>query len=219
MLAKTALVRKGPQTEAALALREARLALSVVRSLAGSTETKVYQQTTTQTNYLAGSVTLLSGISQGDTLSTRTGDSVKLTRLLFRLRLATFTDSDCVWRVIIFSDRRQVSGVTPTVTSVLSTDSAMSLYSPDTYGRWRVIKDMTFNQNARFLNGDMADDFVWDLKLSLKPRWAGGVGNYNADQLYCLITCDVAAAASMVGKPAAGDSATRFNAELQFKDD
>lgn len=203
----------------ALALREARLALRSVNAMRAAIETKIYQQTTNVTNYLAGSVTWLSGISQGDTISTRTGDSVRLTKVVVRLRLATFTDSDVVWRVIIFTDTRQVSGATPTVANVLQADSAMALYNPDTVGRFRVFKDFTFNQNARFLNGDMADDFVWNISPKLTPRWAGAVGNYNAQQLYALITCDVASVASMVGKPAAGDCASRMNVELQFHDD
>lgn len=213
--------KKGKPQEAslALALREARLALAGVRAMQSAVETKIYQQTTTATNYLAGSVTWLSGISQGDTISTRTGDSVRLTKVTLRLRLATFTDSDVAWRVIIFTDTRQVSGSTPTVLNVLATDSSMSLSNPDTFGRFKVFKDFTFNQNARFLNGDMADDFVWTMAPKLSPRWAGAAGNYNAQQLYCLITCDVASSASTVGKPAAGDVATRLNAELQFHDD
>ncbi len=208
---------KHPQGGVGAAMAVASRALQLAKQVSNAVEIKRYQQTTTQTNYLAGVVTHLTGIAQGDGVSARTGDAVRLRAMEMRLRLATFTDSDCAWRIIVFSDLRQVSGTAPAVTTVLDSDSALSPYSIATAGRWHVYKDMVFNQNARFLNGDMADDIVWHIPLNRTARWSGGT--YNAGQIFCLITCDVASAASMAGKPAAGDSATRFTVDVEYTDD
>ncbi len=210
--------RKQKASNAKDAMELARRALLEVRKLASSEEVKRVQQITTQTNYLAGAVTLVSGIAQGDGVSGRTGDTVRLKRLSLRLNCATFTDSNVTWRVIVFTDKRQVAGTNPTVTQVLDTDSALSAYALAQAGRFRVFKDYTFSQNARFLNGDMADPSVWDLDLgNMEARWTGGTTT--AGQVYVLITCDVASAASMTGKPAAGDAATRFTTDLYYTDE
>ncbi len=201
------------------ALIVARQALRLARGMVGSVERKIYQQTSLSTNYLAGSVTNVFAPAQGDTVSTRTGDSVRLKRIVIRMTYATFTDSTITWRFVLFHDKRQVSGVTPTVTTVLTTDTALSQFSDATRGRFAIHRDITTNQIARFLNGDMSDSFVWDIPMNLETRWAGGVGNLNQNGLYLLITCDVQTAASMTAKPAAGDVATRFTVDAEFTDD
>lgn len=196
----------------------AREALSLARSLKAEVEVKRFQQTTTQTNYLAGVVTHLSGIAQGDTVSARTGDTVRLKHVDIRLNMATFTDSTLCWRVIVFSDKRQVPATAPTVLQVLDTDSAISAYAlGNAADRYIIYKDFTLSQNARFLNGDMSDNFVWRVPLGNRlGRWNGA--NYTDGQVFMLVTCDVASAATMVGKPAAGDAATRFTVDLAFTD-
>lgn len=195
----------------------AKAALQLAKSLRSEVERKRVQQITTQTNYLAGVVTLVSGIAQGDGVSGRTGDSVRLQNLDLRVNFATFTDSTVAWRMIVFSDRRQVAGTNPTVTQVLDTDSAISAFALGTADRWLVLKDVTIDQNARFLNGDMSNVLVCRIPLNnLVARW--NAGTTTAGQVYVLITCDVASTASMVGKPAAGDAATRFTADLSYTD-
>ncbi len=201
------------------ALIVARQALRLARGMVGSVERKVYQQTTTTNNYLAGNVTNIFAPAQGDGVGQRTGDAVRLKKVTIRMSYATFTDSTVTWRFILFHDKRQVSGVTPTVTTVLATDTATSQVSVDTRGRFAIHRDITVTQIARFLNGDMSDVFVWDVPLNLETRWAGGIGNLNQNGLYVLITCDVQSAASMVAKPAAGDCATRYTVDAEFTDD
>lgn len=204
----------GPGT----ALAVAREALSIAKKLRREAEVKRVQQITTQTNYLAGAVTLISGIAQGDGVSGRTGDTVRLKHVDLRVNMATFTDSTILWRVLVFSDKRQVPGTNPTVTQVLDTDSALSAFSLANVGRWIVYKDFSFSQNARFLNGDMSDHQVWHIKLNdLLGRWTGATTTDG--QLYVLITCDVASTGSMVGKPNAGDAATRFTVDLAYTDE
>jgi len=199
------------------AMKVAERALRLAQSVAQATEGKRWQQTTTQTNYLAGVITAISDIPQGDGVSQRTGNSVRLKRLDLRLRLATFTDSDAAWRIIVFTDTRQVFGTAPTVLNVLDTDSSLAAYALAHAGRFRIFKDMVVNQNARFLNGDMADDFHLTVPLNMTGRWSGA--SVTDGQVYVLITCDVASAVSMVGKPAPGDSASRFTVDIQYQDD
>ncbi len=209
--------QKTPVSEAQHALEVAREALAVARGIGRETEIKRVQQITTQTNYLAGSVTLVSGIAQGDGVSGRTGDVVRLKHLDLRVNFATFTDSTILWRLLVFTDKRQVAGTNPTVTQVLDTDSALSAFSLANAGRFRVFKDFTFSQNARFLNGDMSDGFVWRIQLNdMLARW--NAGTTTDGQVYVLITCDVASAGGMAGKPAINDSATRFTVDLAYSD-
>ncbi len=189
-------------------------ALALVRRM--KPEIKRYQQITTQTNYLVGSITNINTMAQGDTVSTRTGDRIQQTKLTLRLICSTFTDSTIVWRVIVFTDKRQVSGSSPSVTTVLQSDSAISAYNIDTADRWIIHRDLMFTQNARFLNGDMSSAFKEDIHIGQQAGYAGGTLNMNG--LYVLITCDVPSAGSMSGKPLASDAATRFSTDLRFTD-
>jgi len=199
------------------AMRIAAQALKIAQSMRAGAEVKRYQQITTQSNYLAGVVTAISDIPQGDTVSQRTGNAVRLKHLDLRVRLATFTDSDVAWRVIVFTDLRQVFGTAPTVANVLDTDSSLAAYALAHAGRFHIYKDMVVNQNARFLNGDMADDFHLSLPLNRTGRWSGA--SVTEGQIYVLITCDVASAGSMIGKPAINDCATRFTVDIQYTDE
>lgn len=124
---------------------------------------------TANTNATAGVVqNLTNGIIQGDDISQRTGDQIRIVKHTLRVRATAITVSQ-TFRFIWFKDNTN-RGSTPTVLEVLNTASHMSQYNPISL------------QQKRFT---IFNDFVLNCSLtgeSIKERVItrkGHVVNYN----------------------------------------
>lgn len=91
-----------------------------------------------------GSITHITGVAIGDTLSTRTGSSILDRDLHIRIVwqkgvAATIT----VTRFIIVQDKQQIADTSPAVLDILNSADVVSHYQPDIEGRFKILKDIT----------------------------------------------------------------------------
>lgn len=101
-------------------------------------------------------VNLTNGIVQGDDVSQRSGDKIKLVTNKFHFRSTALLTSQS-FRVIIFRDNMN-RGTTPAVTEVLNSANFMVMYNPVTMlqGRFKIVKDVTLDCNV---NGEAIKHF------------------------------------------------------------
>lgn len=95
---------------------------------------------------VAGTVTALTSIAQGDTVATRTGNQVQGKYLTFRGSITTgtaITDLSPV-RMIIVQDTQMTPGTAPTVAQILEATAVNSLYNRANVGRFNIIYDRMF---------------------------------------------------------------------------
>jgi len=109
---------------------------------------------------------IVPAITQGTSDAQRTGNVIKINRLLMRGAVGGSADRD-MFRVIVFRDM-QSNGTTPAVTDILYSASYMSCYNASkvtTAGgsRFSIIKDQTFSINAQISAVGMFVPFTWDL--------------------------------------------------------
>lgn len=99
-------------------------------------------------NATAGTVLNLSnGIIQGDDVSQRAGDKIRMTKQMLRVRASAITVSQ-TFRFIWFKDNTN-RGTTPGVTEVLNSANFMAQYNPVTMlqHRFTILKDMVLDCN------------------------------------------------------------------------
>lgn len=125
-----------------------------VRKVQNSAELKMHDIEVTGTASSGSSFQLLTGIAEGDTAYTRTGDEIVATSLRGVLKLVTDTNrSHITCRVLIVRDLLS-QGVAPFVTDVLNNDNITSLimapYRRSSRKRYKILYDrlMTFNTAA-----------------------------------------------------------------------
>nr|QYA72311.1 coat protein [Tobacco albetovirus 3] len=110
----------------------------------GEAETKRFVLVNTlNLNSTAGTVLNLSnGIIQGDDISQRAGDKIRMTKQILRVRATAITNSQ-TFRFIWFKDNTN-RGTTPSVTEVLNSASFMAQYNPVTLlqHRFTILKDV-----------------------------------------------------------------------------
>jgi len=102
--------------------RTASRALTIFKGAASllNAEVKHVDQTANLTPDTSGTVTLLSGIAQGDGNTTRDGTSVKLKGGDLRFRAASHTSAAATWlRLLLVVDTRN-DGVNPTLSDIIS---------------------------------------------------------------------------------------------------
>ncbi len=96
---------------------------------------------------LTGSVNHLSGIAQGDTVSSREGNSILAKSLLFRGHLARHASaSTTIVRFLIVRDNQQIADTTPGMTDVLDPTVSTLIFAPlndVNVGRFTVLHDQT----------------------------------------------------------------------------
>lgn len=95
----------------------------------------------------SGTVAHITALSQGDTASGRTGNSILLRKINYRLKFeinAAVTSNTSVTMVIFF-DKQQIGDTTPTWTDVYDSANSWSLMSLATAGRFKILqrKDIT----------------------------------------------------------------------------
>lgn len=88
----------------------------------------------------AGVIFQLTEISQGNTMGTRTGNSILLRNLSQRLRLTKNTSAvTTVVRVILFQDKQQVADTQPTIGDVLQSTSVDAPLNANNFGRFNIL--------------------------------------------------------------------------------
>lgn len=149
----------------------------------------------------AGSVSILSNPSQGDTNATRTGNSI-LTKSLF-LRFTYLSDGDVTQtyiRVIIFMDKEQ-NNATAAVTDVLQEATINSPLKIGNGKRFKVLKD-----NLVTLNTGSSLSKTQKVYIPLKThiKWNPSASETRENHIYCLLISNqssTSGAGSTEGRP------------------
>jgi len=142
----------------------------------------------------AGSVVYLSGMTTGDTINTRNGNSVKCIDHLFRATLALGATATvpCRVRVMLFTDKDNV-GFAPGVTDVLqntTTVSGMEL-SSQSGGRYHILTDRVYSLSSN--TPSLALKFYKKLRHHLKyGGTTANVTDARSGAVFLLFLCDVA---------------------------
>lgn len=129
------------------ALQLASAALRGVRYVKGMVNSEMLhlENNASTTVSSTGSIVHLTNISQGDTDSGRTGNSIFARNLMIRIittQHASATNTFC--RFILFQDNQQLSDTPPGVSDVLSFVSTISPLNSGTFGRFKVLKNWYF---------------------------------------------------------------------------
>lgn len=96
---------------------------------------------------VAGSLVHLSGIANGDTESTRTGNSIFIKSLYFRIGMElAAADLTSFVRIILFIDKQQIADTAPTKADLIQANSGavVSVFEPLnelTKGRFTILRD------------------------------------------------------------------------------
>lgn len=138
-------------------------------------EVKHVDVSDTQNAGSTGLLTLLSGIAQGDTNTTRDGNSVKLMGGRFTTVLTINASASTTYvRSIIFADTRN-QAANPTIADVLDTATPIGLPNLDTApNRFLILYD---RMDKMSINGDRTILYDWDLsKLANLHLSFGGTG-------------------------------------------
>ncbi|UTQ50799.1 MAG: 21.8 kDa coat protein [Tomato albetovirus 1] len=141
--------------------------------VAGMAETKRFAlANTANVPAAAGTViNLTNGVIQGDNVNERSGDKIKLTKQILRVRFSAVVASQTV-RFILFKDNTN-RGTTPAVTELLNSASLMSQYNPTTMvqQRFTVLADVSLNGN---LNGEAIKERVISRNSKYSVYYSGG---------------------------------------------
>jgi len=132
---------------------------------------------------------------QGDGVSDRNGDAIKLKRLRVRLHLIG-ADSTNVIRAIIFRWNNNDGTTVPVIGDVLQTLSTASQYqyTSDRQNEFHIVADKTFTFS---LNGTNAKDWIiayYGRKLGKKSLTFNAALTTGTDMLYLLLLSDSVAA-------------------------
>nr|WRQ64671.1 structural protein [Riboviria sp.] len=168
--------RKGSRMSSNRGRRELSVAALVNRALQKRLETKVFAQgaigaaTTT-----AGTVVqLTTGISQGDSNSTRTGDQIMIHHLKFYFRFTAVTTSQSV-RVVLFRDRLNQSAL-PAVADLLINGVWISPYTTTKQiqeKRFTILLDETLDCN---INGETVKSMTVERSNIGRCSYTGNAG-------------------------------------------
>lgn len=133
------------------ALDYAKAAYSGVRYIKGLVNSEMFHHpvTGTSTPDTSGEVIHITNIAQGDDDNARTGRSVLLKSIFYRIS-ATINASatNTFVRIILLKDNQQVGDSTPSVTSILASASYLSPLNVNSIGRYTVLKDHLFSLDA-----------------------------------------------------------------------
>lgn len=142
-----------------------------------------------------GSMTLLNGMTQGDTASSREGNSIRMKSLDLRFYLTNnSTAVNTNTRVMLVHDK-QPNGSTALVTDVLATNNVVSPRNLDNRKRFKVIYDRTFslstagpsNLNSAFYKKDFNQHVAF-----YNASNAGTIADISTGALFLLLLSDQA---------------------------
>lgn len=163
--------------KAGKALSTATAALALARHLKGFINVEKHRHilTTAATSITnAGSMSVLTLISQGDAAADRQGNSILskgISSKLYFLKGAATTTSTCI-RVIYFIDTQQVGDGAPAVTDVLETASFTAPLNRVQIGRFKILKQYFVNLQPEGTEGTLKDNFI---KLNHHIRFNGSL--------------------------------------------
>lgn len=119
-----------------------------------------------------GLVVEMNLIGTGDTISTRTGNSILVTGIHFRAHLTLHTSNvNTMFRLIVVQDKQQIADTKPAWADLLEDDDAPnSMYDLAVLGRFKILKDEFFTMNAADSTSRAID---WKLPLETHVRYNG----------------------------------------------
>lgn len=154
--------------------RTASTALKVATTVASliNVEFKYVDQTSSLTPNSTGTIFHITDIAQGDTMSTRDGDSVKLKSIQAKWYGKQHSSAtNTILRIIWFIDT--VGASTPTISELLGSGADVNAFrNLDNRGRFVILKDVTFN-----LGDNTTFDGSWYKKLNMQTLWHDGTGS------------------------------------------
>lgn len=185
--------RRAPQT----AMGKAKLALSLTRRLAAQVETKCALWTVANYDMFAGAYALdITNIAQGDTYATREGNHLNLKRLDVSLALGSYVQSNMAWRILVVQDKSSLSGQVPGPTDFLVASTTNAAYDAEESDRFHILYDKVVQQNASYLNQDMARSHKFTVRNFLnggKVSYASTVGtSVDKNRLMLFVIADYA---------------------------
>lgn len=130
------------------ALALANTALHGVRQLKGiiNSEKKYHTVSISGAMSSSGSVQALTAISQGDTNSTREGNSLLLKSLYLRMCITQHSSAvSTFYRLLLIKDLQQVSDTSPGVTDIISSATIGSGLNKSNAGRFQVLHEFVFS--------------------------------------------------------------------------
>lgn len=121
----------------------------------------------------SGVVTQLNAIAQGDTTSSRTGNSVLMKNLFGRMVVvADASEANNSWvRIMIVKDKQQVGDTDPGVTSILATSTPLSPLNRNTAGRFQILYDKLINLSV--LQGATIRTLKMNIPINCHARYNG----------------------------------------------
>lgn len=142
-------------------------------------------------------ITLLTGIAQGDGDGARTGNSVLMKNLNLRFSCSAGTAANTYGTVIIFEDLQQASDTNPTAADVLENSTNYnSFLNSDTVGRYKILQRKRMNLN-NIKSGSMMWDLVVDRPEGHHLRFNGAnATDTQKGHIYALTLSDQAAGAN-----------------------
>jgi hypothetical protein len=143
---------------------------------------------------VAGAVSHVSAIAQGDGLGDRSGDKIYIEHVRFGVNfLATATNNA---RIILFTDRHNTN-TAPVVSDILTSAAVSALYNPLTITqqkRFRILMDKTFNFS---LNGTLAATYFKTIKVDAPAFYGGSAATtFAAGTVWMLTITDVASSSA-----------------------
>ncbi len=146
---------------------------------------------TTLVPIIAGVVTHLTSVDQGDTIITRDGLNVKV--FFFELRyhlIKHATPTSTRFRILIVRDTRQVESVFPSYLAVMLEVAPISAYSRVNPGRFMVLYNKVVTLRTNFI----AFTTSFTKKVNIPVAWVGAGGpSITKNGLYMLIVSDATA--------------------------
>lgn len=108
-----------------------------------------HDNTFTATISSTGVVNNLTNIGQGDSVSTRTGNSIFVRSIFGRIAISHNNASNNTFhRIILFIDTQNVSDTSPAVTDVLQASGITAPLNRETVGRFKILMDRYFATNT-----------------------------------------------------------------------
>nr|UOF80963.1 capsid protein [Cressdnaviricota sp.] len=107
----------------------------------------LHNQSTGSTNTdSTGTMTLLNGMAQNDTVNGRTGNSILMRNLFLRLGFVQHASAtSTVYRVMVVQDSQQIGDTTPAISDILESVSVYSPLSTASSGRFKILKNWMFS--------------------------------------------------------------------------
>lgn len=141
--------------------------------------------TTTITPNIAGSITHITGIANGNSVTTRVGNGIRASWYELRFRVTQAAAATETWlRCVLFVDKKQVESVVPATQDVLKNADVLSPYARLTHGRFRILFDRVLNfddtlrQTATVLKRG---------RINMPIEWIGGAaGDISTNGIYLL---------------------------------